>query len=115
MALKATRLKNNHGGFAGDHALYRLEKPLTDPGSGTEYDHVIVFSTNYAGRTDTIIVPGRPDGSAPNMTRLPGSVTGIEDHAGALWAAGGFAHGEAYEIVIPDLKSTPRIKPEAQS
>ena len=99
MAIAAHKLTDNHGGFAGDHALYRLDKPLTDPGSGRSYDHVVVFSTNHGNRPETVIVPAYPDGSSPVLTRLPGTLVGIEDHAGALWAAGGFAWGEPYEII----------------
>lgn len=102
MALTAVLLKENWGGFAGDHRLYRLSAPLPDPNRGTAHEFVVVFAVNTTGTPETIIVPAREDGSAVVMNRLPGTVVGVGDHAGALWAAGGFAHGEPYSVVIPE-------------
>ena len=105
----ATVLKQNWGGFPGDHCLYQLSSPLSDPNRETApgyqpHEFVVVFSVNTTGTPETIIVPARADGSAIVMNRLPGSVVGIADHAGALWAAGGFAHGEPYAIVVPEAE-----------
>jgi hypothetical protein len=99
MAIKAMKLKDNYGGFAGDHALYRLTQPITDPGNGITHEFVIVFATNFGGHPETIITPGREDGTAPYMARLPGSMHGVADHATALAIAGGLAYGEPYEVV----------------
>lgn len=101
MAISALLMQSNFGGYAGNHAHYFLGKPIVDPGTNLGYENVVVFSTNFGGHAETIIVPARPDGTSPVLTRLPGSLVGIEDHAGALWAAGGFCHGEPYEIEIP--------------
>lgn len=102
MAIKATKLADNHGGFAGDHAHYQLDKPITDPGTGIQFDYVVVFSANFGGTPETVIVPARADGTARSMTRLPGSMHGVADHATALAIAGGLGYGEPYVIAIAD-------------
>lgn len=107
MALTATLLSSNWGGFAGDHRLYRLSAPLPDPNRGTVHEFVVVFAVNTTGTPETIIVPAREDGSAVVMNRLPGTVVGVADHAGALWVAGGFAHGEPYSVVVPEPAEAP--------
>lgn len=113
MALTATLLSSNWGGFAGDHRLYRLSAPLPDPNRGTVHEFVVVFAVNTTGTPETIIVPAREDGSAVVMNRLPGTVVGVADHAGALWAAGGFAHGEPYGVAIPEPVKTVSAEFEA--
>ena len=98
----ATLLQENIEGYAGPANLYQLSAPLLDRGMNLAHEYVVVYTVVAFGAWETIIVPARPDGSALVMNRLPGSLVGIADHAGALWAAGGFEHGEAYEIVIPE-------------
>jgi len=107
MALTATLLKENWGGFAGDHRLYELSVPLVDPARGSSHSFVVVFAVNVTGLPETLIVPANVDGVAFVMNRLPGSVVGVEDHAGALWAAGGFAHGEPYVVVAAPVNDAP--------
>lgn len=98
----ATQIGTDIGGYAGVAHLYRLSAPLTDRVQGQAHDHVVVFTVEGFGQPETLIVPARSDGSAIVMNKLPGSVTGIADHAGALWVAGGFEHGEPYDIVLPE-------------
>lgn len=106
----ATLLHENLGGYAGPANCYELSAPLTDHTQHTANSHVVVFTVEGIGAPETIIVPARPDGSATVMNRLPGSVVGVADHAAALWAAGGFEHGEGYQIVIPEPEPEPVVE-----
>lgn len=105
----ATLLQENIEGYAGPAHLYQLSAPLVDRGMNLPHSFVVVYTVTAFGALETIIVPARPDGSAIVMNRLPGSLVGIADHAGALWAAGGFEHGEAYSIVVPDEVFEPQL------
>ena len=110
----ATLLHENLGGYAGPANCYELSAPLTDHTQHTANSHVVVFTVEGIGAPETIIVPARPDGSATVMNRLPGSVVGVANHAAALWAAGGFEHGEGYDIVIPEPEPEPEPEPIAE-
>ncbi|RVW03000.1 hypothetical protein [Rhodococcus xishaensis] len=97
-------------GFAGPAQCYKLSAPLRDRTQNRSHDYVTVFTTNGFGAPETIIVPARPSGAAVVMNRLAGSMVGIADPAGALWAAGGFEHGQPYEVVTAE----PEPEPEAE-
>jgi hypothetical protein len=104
----ATVVLTDVAGYAGPATCYQLSEPLTDRAGGRTHEYVVVFTVEaFGGLADrftpeTIIVPAYPNGAAVVMNKLPGSMTGIADPAGALWAAGGFEHGEPYTIVVPE-------------
>lgn len=65
-------------GWAGPAKRFRLEPPLL------AHSEVIIFTASAFGHSETVVTPV----SGASIQRLPGSVSGFENHEYSLFIAG---------------------------